>query len=192
MTNRYIPRPQIHAWSEAISDQLEDHQSSLQRLLAANRRLTRYIEQNEEHFAPQTRSVCVYMTGVIARMFELAGGRLRNATWEQVHAAERKVQSQLDAVLPLGEGFAERFRAADRAQPHLLDEAYMALFERAPGTEEAQIDDKESFKVLLLSWVVTEVLDANWSPPKTFEGEASYTFYPIEPTPDAGEPADEV
>jgi hypothetical protein len=184
MSNLLIPRTTIHAWSDAIAEQLSDHQTSLQRLLKGQRRLTRFIELNQEHMNPGTSSVSVYMTGVIARMFELAGGRMRNATWAQVHAAEAKIQQHLDAMLPLDDGFADRFHAIEgRAQAHILDEAVMALFEaQRSEEEEEELDHAESFKILLVCWVVTEVLDANWRPPASFEGEASYSYVHIEPS----------
>jgi hypothetical protein len=190
MSNPLIPRQTVHAWSETIADQLADHQASLQRLLSDQRRLTRFIEANNKHMGPGTVSVCVYMTGVIARMFDLAGGRLRGATWAQVHEAEAKVKQHLDALLPLDEGFVERFHAIPgRAQAHILDEAAMALFEAERTEEEAEIDKAESFKVLLVCWVVTEVLDANWRPAANFSGEDSYTYVHIEPRPRNASPA---
>ena len=58
----------------------------------------------------------------------------------------------------------------------------MALFERgARSEEEANLSTEESVKVFLLMWVVTEVLDANWRPPKSFSGETDYTYVHIEP-----------
>ena len=38
--------------------------------------------------------------------------------------------------------------------------------------------------MLLLCWVITEVLDALWRPPSSFEGESTYAYVHIEPTPD--------
>ena len=58
----------------------------------------------------------------------------------------------------------------------------MSLFERgARSEEEADLSTAESVKVFLLMWVVTEVLDANWRPASSFDGEASYTYVHIEP-----------
>lgn len=184
MSNPLIPRPVVHAWSDAIAEQLGDHQASLQRLLKEQRRLTRFIEQNQKHMGPNTASVCVYMTGVIARMFDMAGGRMRSATWEQLHAAEAKVQQHLDAMLPLDEGFVDRFHAIPgRAQAHILDEAVLAMFQTERAEPETDLDRAESFKVLLVCWVVTEVLDANWRPPAGFVGETTYAYHHIEPRP---------
>ncbi len=180
MSNALIPRDVIHAWSEQIAEQIADEQVSLQRVLRDQRRLTRFVQKNQEHMAPATVGVSMYMTGVIARMFDMAGGRLKSATHAQVNEAATKVQQLLGQVLPLDDGFAERFRSVPRAQAHILDEAYMALMSEPEGEEE-DLDRNEALKVLMLMWVITEVLDANWKPGKDFEGEASYTYVHIEP-----------
>jgi hypothetical protein len=88
--------------------------------------------------------------------------------------------------MPLDDKLPERVRSvAERAQPHILDDALMALFERgARSEEEANLDTNESVKVFLLMWVVTEVLDANWRPAETFAGETDYSYVHIEPTED--------
>lgn len=187
MTNALIPRDTVHAWSEQIAEQIADEQVSLQRVLRDQRRLTRFVQKNQEHMAAPTVGVSMYMTGVIARMFDMAGGRLRSATHAHVNEAAAKVQGLLGQVLPLDDGFAERFRSVPRAQAHILDEAYMALMSE-PESEEEELDTNEALKVLMLMWVITEVLDANWKPGKGFEGESSYTYVHIEPeTEEAGE-----
>jgi len=182
MPNAYIPRDQVHAWSEAMSDDVEAHQASLTRLLKEQRRLSKFIEENAQSMQPATSGVSQYMTGVVVRMFDLAGGRLRSATWAQVREAAAKVQGAIGELLPLDDGFAERARSVDwRAQPHILDEALMALFDRAQEEDEAELEMAECLKVYLMMWVATEVLDGNWKPSKNFEGESSYTYVHIEP-----------
>lgn len=190
MANALIPRETVHAWSDAIAEEADQHQAALQRLLKSQRRLTRFIEEERENLHPATAGVCVYMTSVIARMFDLAGGSLRNATWAQIRGASAKIQGSLDAMLPLDDGFVDRFHGVDRAQAHILDEAAMVLFQTERGDEEQPLDKKEAFKVLLVSWVITEVLDANWRPPRDFVGEDTYSYVHIEPTPPA-DPAEE-
>lgn len=188
MPNALIPRETVHAWSEEIAEQINSEQSALQRLLRSQRRLTRFIEENNAHMEPTTAGVSVYMTAVIIRMFDLAGGRMKNATWDKLRAAQAKVQGQLDAVLPYDEGFLERFRGQQRAQAHILDEAAMALLETTPEDQEEEVNEQEGLKILLLMWVITEVLDANWTPPKNFKGETDYAYVHIEPTvPESGE-----
>ena len=133
---------------------------------------------------PATAGVSQYMTGVVVRMFDLAGGRLRTATWAQVREAAAKVQATVGALLPLDDGFPGRARDVDwRAQPHILDEALMALFEREQEDDEADLDMAECLKVYLMMWVACEVLDGNWKPSKKFEGDTSYTYVHIEPKP---------
>jgi hypothetical protein len=62
------------------------------------------------------------------------------------------------------------------------------LFETERSEGEKTLDDVENFKVLLLAWVVTEVLDANWSPPRDFAGEPAYAYHRIEPSRPAPAP----
>lgn len=182
--NAHIPRATVHDWSEMLAERAHEHTSALQRLLKDQRRLTRFIEENQKQMGPATVGVCIYMTSVIARMFDIAGGRLRSATWEDVRAAEARVQAHVGSLLPLGEGFLDRLHAiTNRAQAHIIDEAAMVLFEADQDEDEANLSEVESLKILLVSWVITEVLDANWTPPKDFQGEASYVHVPIKPTP---------
>jgi hypothetical protein len=185
MSNTYIDRDTVHAWSDEIGEQAPVHQSALTRLLKLQRRLTRFVEENHESMAPPTAGVSVYLFGVLARMFDLAPGRLKNATWEQIRAAEARIGGVVGDLLPPDDGFAERVRKVEwRAQPHMLDEALMALFDAPKATdEEVEIDTEEAVKVFLLMWVATEVLESCWNPSKGFEGETSYTYKHIEPTP---------
>ena len=190
MPNAFLPRHQVHDWSDRIGNDPQAHQSALGRLLKDQRRLTRFIEENAENMNGTTGGVSVYLTGVVIRMFDLAGGRLRSATWAQVREAEARVQSTIDQLLPFDKGFPERARSVARAQPHILDEALYALFERDRTEEneaEQPLDDFETAKVYLMLWVVTEVLDANWRPPKEFAGEHSYTYVHIDDDPKDGE-----
>ncbi len=180
MPNALISRATVHIWSEQIAEDAASHQSSLQRLLKAQRRLSRFIEENHQEMSPATAGVCIYMTSVVARMFDLGGGSLRNVTWAHIRNASAKVQGALDTLLPLDEGFLDRFHATDRAQAHILDEAAMVLMERDPDEEQADLDKTEALKVLLVTWVVTEALDAAWRPPATFEGESTYTYVHLE------------
>ena len=181
MPNQLIPRNTVHDWSEAIGANPQDHQAALTRLLRGQRRLTRWIQSNREHLGPQTGGVILYLTGVVVRIFDLAGGRLKGATWADIREAESRIGERLGGLLPYDDAFVERFRASERSQAHVLDEAYMALFQRPKGDEEEELDTAESLKTLMLMWVVTEVLDKNWKPPKTFEGEDEYTYVHIEP-----------
>ena len=81
MPNAYIPREQVHAWSDDIGLNVAEHQAALTRLLKEQRRLTRWLEENAASMNPATASVGAYLFGVIARIYDLAGGRLKGATW---------------------------------------------------------------------------------------------------------------
>ena len=188
MPNAFIPRTIVHDWSNAIGDEPQAHQSALTRLLKDQRRLTRFIEENAENMQPTTGGVSVYLTGVIVRMFDLAGGKLRGATWAQIRDAEAKVNATIEQLMPFDDGFAVRARDIARAQPHILDEALFALFERDQDDDEEQpLDTLETVKVYLMLCVVTEVLDANWRPAKDFTGEDSYSYVHIEDDKTDGE-----
>jgi hypothetical protein len=183
MANAFIPRDNVHEWSDTIGEDPTEHQATLTRLLKSQRRLTKFIEENRADMEPATAGVTLYLIGVLVRLFDLAGGQLRSATWAQLREASAKVQAAIPRVMPLDDGLPERVRKVEgRAQPHILDEALMSLFERgARSEEEADLSIAESVKVFFLMWVVTEVLDANWRPASSFEGEASYTYVHIEP-----------
>ena len=182
MPNTFIPRDIVHQWSEEIGANAIEHQSTLQRVLKDQRRLTRFLEENHENLDPMSAGVGLYLFGVVARMFGLAGGRLKSATWAQIRDAEKRVGAQIGELLPIDDGFPSRVREkATRAQPHILDEALMALFERADvSEEEANLDKEQAFKIFCLMWVATEVLDDNWRPGKSFEGKETYEYVHIE------------
>lgn len=191
MPNPFIPRETVHAWSEEIGDHPDQHNSSLQRLIKQQRRLTRWIEENRAPMQGATAGVSIYLTGVVARMFEMAGGRLKGATWAMVREVESDVQGKIAGLLPL-DGFLDRLHAfGDRAQPHILDEAAMVLFEAERRDNEEPLDEAESLKVLAVLWVVIEVLDRCWRPPGSFEGEAGYTYVHIDPPSRDEGPGDE-
>jgi len=192
MPSPMIPRERVHAWSESIGREPTEHQAALQRLLKSQRRISRFVEENAENLNMATGGVAMYMIGVILRLFDLSGGQLRSATWAQVRAAEARVQAAVPEVLPLDDGLPERARAiAWRAQPHILDEALMALFERQAKEGEEDLDKVEAFKVYMLMWVATEALAENWKSPKGFEGDDTYTYVHIEPNDDDEAPADD-
>jgi hypothetical protein len=177
--NALMPRTQVHAWSEDIGARADDHRAPITRLIRDQRRLSKFVEENAASLGPATAGIAVYLIGVVLRMFDLAGGRLRNVTWDDVREAERRVQDQVDRLLPVDDGLVARARAIPRAQAHILDEALYALFERPPIEGEPEIGGPEALKTYLLMWVATEALDKNWTPPKGFAGEAEYTFTPV-------------
>ena len=182
MSKALMPRPLVHLWSEAIGDNPNDHQAALQRLLRDQRRLTKFVEENAEQMDRTTAGVAVYFLGVVVRMFDLAGGRLKTVTWEQVRAAEERIGEVVPQLLPYNEGFIERVRAVPwRAQPHILDEAILALFQSARTEREMEVARTESLKIFFLVWVAVEALEANWIPAKDFVGESNYEYFHVEP-----------
>ncbi|MEN0065608.1 MAG: hypothetical protein AAGA48_25935 [Myxococcota bacterium] len=180
MGNPLLPREQVHGWSEAMSETPEGHQAAITRLLKDQRRISRHVEENAAHLQGMTAGVAMYLVGVIVRMFDLAGGRLKKATWDDLRSAEQRVAGQVEALLPVDDGFVSRARSVPRAQAHILDEALYALFIRKEEEEQEEpLDELEAFKVYMMMWVATEALDANWTPPKSFEGLADYTHTPV-------------
>ena len=177
--NRIISREIVHELSDAIGADPGVHQAAMGRLLKEQRRLSKFIEENRESMAGPTGGIGVYLLGVIARIFDRVGGRVRSATWAQVREAEARVGKAAAEVLPFDDGFAERVRAYDRPQPHILDEAYFALFERDSQEGEEKVDPAETVKLYFLLWVAVDVLDQNWKPPRGYAGEASYTYVEI-------------
>lgn len=184
MPNPFLPRDQVHTWSEHIGNHNQDHQAALQRLVRSQNRLVQFIRQNAKSLQAASGGFGVYLMSVIARMLDLAGGKLKSATWAQVREAERLVGEVASDLLPIDDAFAERVRKVPwRAQPHILDEALFSLLEREPSAdEEVKLSKDERVKVFFLAWVCTEVLDRNWTPPAGFTGETSYTFQPIDPS----------
>ncbi len=186
-SNPLLPREQVHAWSEAIGTESEGHSSAITRLLKEQRRLSRFVEENVVSMEGMSAGVAMYLVGVIVRMFDLAGGRLRKVAWDDVRAAEKRVGALVDQLLPIDDGFVARAREVPRAQAHILDEALYALFIRdqsaddgdEDGAAEEPLEPEEAFKVYLLMWVATEALDRNWQAPSSLEGEAEYAHKPV-------------
>jgi hypothetical protein len=180
--NAFIPRASVHAWSDDIAENIENHQTALARLLKGQRRLTRFVEENQKSLKPGSAQAATYLTGVVIRMFDLATGGVEQVSWEHIRKAEDKVKGELATITPFDDGFLERFRGANRAQPHILDEAVMALFNNPLAAEgEMELPKGEMTKILLMLWVIVESLDGNWAPGKDFAGESAYTYVHIEP-----------
>jgi hypothetical protein len=114
---------------------------------------------------PGNSGVATYFVARIMRMFDLVGGRLKAATWEQIRDAQVRWGAAVPTMLPLDDQSHVRARMVlGRAQPHVLDEALLALFERPVTEGEPDLDS-------WMIWVVIEALDANWTLPKGFQGE---------------------
>ena len=110
---------------------------------------------------------------------------MKSASWGQIRKAEKRIGAVVPSLMPVDDQFPERLRKIEwRAQPHILDEALMSLFDRDDeDLEEGEevLDTVECVKLFFLVWVAVEVLDANWTPPKGLVGEEHYVYKHIEP-----------
>ena len=184
MANAFIPRSDVHKWSEDIGNNYEAHQTSLNRLVKNQRRLSRFIERNAAEINPQIGSTTLYLISVVIRIFDLAGGKLRTVSWAQVNEAASKVSAEAGDLFPVDAGFAERLRKIEwRAQPHILDEAVRALIDR-PETddddEENQLEPKDAGTIFFMMWVAIEALDVAWRPAANFKGENKYKYIDVD------------
>ena len=184
MSKSFFPRDVVHQWSDEIGDNPEGHRVALQRLLREQRRLAKFVQENAANLGPTTGGVGLYLLGVIARMYDMAGGRLKSPSWGQIRAAEKRISEVVPQLMPVDDEFPDRLRTVEwRAQPHILDEAIMSLFDRDDeelGEEEEPLDTVECVKLLFLVWVAIEVLDVNWKSPKGFVGETKYEYVDID------------
>ena len=167
MANTAIPREEVHAYAEACSDEGEAFNPTATRLVKEQRRVSRFFEQNMGSMDPMAAQVALYMLSVTLRIFERAGGRMKKVNGASLSAASAKVNAQLESIFPADDGFSERAKAADRAQPHILDEVLWALYEREDDKKEGEVDldPTQSAMVYLLLWTAVEALDANWAGP---------------------------
>ncbi len=174
MGNPHIPRDDVHAWSEQAAEAAELFKGTATRLLRSQKRLLNFYNQNLPATDGQTGEVSVYLLSVVVRLFDRAGGRLNKVNGAQINRAAAKIGGLTDTLLPFDEGFPERVReVADRAQPHILDEALWALFERDEKKEgEVTVDPEQSGLIFLMLWVATEALDDAWKPPADFGAQA--------------------
>ncbi|MCB9687752.1 MAG: hypothetical protein H6738_24660 [Alphaproteobacteria bacterium] len=166
---RFIPRDRVHALADAVDVDPGAHRQAILRIRRKHARLMRYVDAAELG-RDDVRDLCRYLVAVAVRVLE-SEGRLRAPSRHDLTAAEDRVRPLVGDVLPLRPGATDAARAVARAQPHLLDEALDALFEW-PGASVA--DDAEKVCVYLVLWVVVEALDACWTPPARFVGDATY------------------
>jgi hypothetical protein len=180
-TNAYIPRVQVHDWSEDIGSHPLEHKTAILRVVRTQRKLLAFVKQNSDSIAAGSQGLPGRLLGFVARLFDLSGGKLRSPTWDQIRAVQTRVMAEVDGLLPADGGVPERVRAVDwRAQPHVLDELLTALFdERVPL--DRRFEPGEALKLFLLLWVCVEVMDQNWKPRGSFVGEPVYRYSDIPP-----------
>lgn len=173
MPNAFLPREQIHAWVDDIDKNKAGHKPALKLLLSKQRAFSRYVHDGVTAIGLERKSTVLFIAGVLLRVFDLAGGKVAKIGVKDLMAAEARVTGHVPAVVPPDDGFAERLRTIDgRAQPHLLDECLVDLFDNK------ELTNVESAKLFFLIWIAVEALDAAWTPPSDFEGLATYAHTP--------------
>jgi hypothetical protein len=171
MPNLAIPRHDVHRISEACAEDGERYRGIAARLLKQQKRLLSFFKANLPSMTAQTGEVSVYLFSVVVQIFDQSGGDLPKVNGRQINAAAARVQRLMDGLLPFDEGFAERVRTIDdRAQPHILDEALWALFERAQRKDgEVDVELQQAGLIFVMLWVAAEALDSAWRAPADLE-----------------------
>jgi len=170
-TQPTIPKSQIIAWSRDIGASPIRHKPAILRIMRKQKKLLKWVIANGKTIQLGSDGLPERMLGLIARLFDLCGGRLKSASSHQIEQCQSQVMSSVSSLLPADEGFPERIRSMEwRAQPHILDEVMGALFDPTLD-EDKRFDPTEAFKLVLLLWVCVEVLHTNWQPPSSFLGE---------------------
>lgn len=169
--NPHIPRDVVHRWSEDCANDANVFAGQARRLLEGQSRLARFFKSNVPSMEGQAGDVSLYLLAVIVRLFDRAGGRVNKVGAAEIDAATRKIGQHAKQLLPGDDGFPARVReVADRAQPHILDEALHALFEREERKEnEAQVEPAQAALIFLMLWAATEALDLAWRAPPSPE-----------------------
>jgi hypothetical protein len=165
--NAVIPRPHVHQLSEACATLGASFQPVAKRLLEDQSRLLRFFKGNLPQMDGQAGEVSLYLLAVIVRIFDQCGGKLGRVGPKEIDLATKKIAGATRDLLPWDTGFADRVRGVSgRAQPHILDEALNALFEREEKKEsEVDLDFEQAGRVFLMLWAATEALDAAWRAP---------------------------
>jgi hypothetical protein len=186
MANPAIDRDTVHRYSEDCALQGDLYRSTANRLMREQKRLLSFFKKNMPAMDAQTGEVSLYLFSVVVRIFDRSGGRLAKVNGQQIQAATAKIGGVMGDVLPFDEGFAERVRAVEwRAQPHILDEALWALFEREERKdEEVNVPLEHAGLIFSMLWASVEALDSAWRPPSSFSG-VDYVFegHPEDTTP---------
>ena len=172
--NPTLPRDLVHQWSEECAAQGLAFQSVARRILEDQARLARFFKSNIPVMPGQSGEVSLYLLSVVVRLFERAGGRMGRIGSKEIDAATKKIQTYAALLMPADAGFPNRVRNVDeRCQPHILDEALHALFEREEKKEEeVDMPPEQAALVFLMLWAATEACNLAWTPPKNPEWSA--------------------
>ena len=133
-----IPRAKVHDWIRDIEHNKRGHKDAINLLLTRQRTLSRYVHKSAGEIQLGSRRAVLFIQGALLRVFDLAGGRVRKVSSEQIADAQTRVGEAVPALLPVDDGFVERMRGIDwRAQPHILDECVVSggLEDRDGGGE---------------------------------------------------------
>ncbi len=167
--NPVIPRDHVHALSEECATLGASFQPIAKRLLEDQARLLRFFKGNLPQMDGQAGEVSLYLLAVVARIFSKCGGKLARVGPNEIALATKKIAAAAPSLLPWDAEFPARVRTIeDRAQPHILDEALNALFEREEKqANEVDLDLEQAGRVFLMLWAATEALDAAWRAPQS-------------------------
>lgn len=171
VSNPVIPRPHVKQLSEACADMGISFQPVARRILDEQARLVKFFRSNLPQMDEQSGEVSLYLFTVVVRIFQECGGKLPRVGPAEIAAATAKIAAHARTLLPADAGFPERVReVTNRAQPHILDEALHALFEREEKKdEEIELDPAQSARVFLMLWAATEALELAWKAPSAPE-----------------------
>jgi len=163
-----IPRETVHAISESCSDLGEEFAAVALRIQGEQKTLLKHLEREFSRIDPIAGQVALYMTMVCVRVFEDGGPEgalLRRVNQSSIDAATRAVHAQQATLLPIGDGFLDRAKTAERAQPHLLDEVLWALYERSEEElkeQEADLSEVQKVQIYFMLWIAVEALNLKW------------------------------
>lgn len=170
-----IPRAQVHEWILDIERNKSGHKNAINLLLTRQRNLSRYVHKSAGEIQLGSRRAVLFIQGALLRVFDLAGGKVSKITTENISDAQTRVGEVIPTLLPVDDSFVERMRSVEwRAQPHILDECVVSLF------DDPDLDREQMVRLFLLAWIVVEAANDSWSPPEDFEGETAYTLQPID------------
>lgn len=165
--NPVIPRDVVKVLSEDCAKELGRFQGIAKRLLDGQPRLVRFFRDNLPVMPGQSGEVSLYLLAVILQIFNQCGGRMPKVSDTEIRNATNRILAQAKGWLPADESFPSKVREiAGRGQPHVLDEALHALFERTERkAEEVDIPPDQGALMFLMLWAATEALDDAWRAP---------------------------
>ena len=122
--------------------------------------MLKHLEREFSRIDPMAGQVALYMTIICVRVFEdggEAGSVLRRVNQTSIDEATERFGPSSRCVANR-RGFVERAKAAERSQPHLLDEVLWALCERDDMSfvNRKQICDVRSVQIYFMLWIAVE------------------------------------